>query len=270
MLAEGPESRGVGRPRAGSAMSPRVFVLLLCGVLVGAAACGGPMGYGGPPLFAHQDGYVDLTPQYGNLISAAGIPCYGRASYILPGLAGPPGPRGLAGAAGGPGVAGPPGPAGPSGVAGPTGAAGPPGPPGGAGPAGPQGPQGPMGPAGSPGPRSDAGRWVTMDNVQFEYKRADIQPKCRDKIAKLADWMKDKRVVSLGLDGHVDDAKANDFIPGLGVRRAMAVRAALIDAGVARDRISVGPFGARTPLCVEGSDECRALNRRVEVLATRI
>jgi outer membrane protein OmpA-like peptidoglycan-associated protein len=109
-----------------------------------------------------------------------------------------------------------------------------------------------------------------MENIQFEYMRADIQSKCADKIAKLAGWMKDNPTASIALDGHVDDTKANDFDPSLSARRVQAVRAALVAAGVAPARISDGAFGARRPLCAEATVNCLALNRRVEVLSAEL
>ena len=120
------------------------------------------------------------------------------------------------------------------------------------------------------GPRSDLGTtWVSMENVHFQPGRAEIQPRCAEKIAKLATWLKEDRRVVVALDSHVDDAKANDFIPDLGVRRAQAVREALIAAGVSAERVSIGVFGSPKPVCGETSDECLAFNRRVEVLAAR-
>jgi len=187
-----------------------------------------------------------------------------------PGPAGPAGPQGPAGSAGPPGPAGPSGVVGPPGLAGPSGVAGPPGvtgPPGLAGPPGVAGAQGITGLRGPQGPRG--GAWTSLENVQFEYRRADIQQKCEEKIAKLAVWMNDNRGVSIGLDGHVDDANANDNDPTLSARRVQAVRGALIAAGVAPNRIWVGTFGARAPVCREATDACRELNRRVEVLAAK-
>jgi len=106
-----------------------------------------------------------------------------------------------------------------------------------------------------------------MENIQFEYMRADIQSKCADKIAKLAAWMKDNPTASIALDGHGDDTQANDFDPSLSARRVQAVRAALVAAGVPSSRISDGAFGARRPVCADTTAECLVLNRRVEVLS---
>jgi len=148
-----------------------------------------------------------------------------------------------------------------------------PGPAGSAGPGGPGGPAGPAGPAGRPGVPGSGGsggsadQWTSMENIQFEFRQAAIQSQCTDKIAKLAAWMNEHPQVVIGLDGHVDDVKANDNDPTLSTRRVEAVRGALIAAGIAPGRISAGDFGARAPVCREATDACLALNRRVEVLA---
>jgi len=107
-----------------------------------------------------------------------------------------------------------------------------------------------------------------VENVQFEFKQAAIQSKCTDKIAKLVTWMNANPTVTVGLDGHVDDARANDNDPTLSARRVSAVRQALITAGIAPGRISSGDFGARVPLCRNVGENCLSLNRRVEILAS--
>jgi peptidoglycan-associated lipoprotein len=111
--------------------------------------------------------------------------------------------------------------------------------------------------------------WTAMDSVQFEAGRADIQPRCAEKIAKLAAWMTIDRHVVISLDGHQNDAVVNDNDPTLGARRVQAVREALIAAGVAPNRIIVGEFGARPAICRGPVENCLALSRRVDVHAAR-
>jgi outer membrane protein OmpA-like peptidoglycan-associated protein len=216
---------------------------LVAGLLAAVAGCG-TVGYTGPKLYAYQDGYVDQAA-HGNGLVYDGLPCQPRASYIQPGPAGAAGP---AGPAGSPGVAGPAGPVGPAGI---------------------RGPQGPAGPAGAPGPRGSlepGGNWRSVENVQFEYKQAAIQSKCAEKIAKLVAWMNANPQVVIGLDGHIDDAQANDNDPTLSARRVAAVRQALITAGVASSRITAGNFGSAQPVCRDHTEKCLSLNRGVEVL----
>lgn len=228
--------------------------LLATALTLAVAGCAN-VGYDGPPLYSYEGGYTDQGVTPGRGIST-GIPCYPRASYVLAGLPGPAGPAGLAG---------PTGPRGPGGLQGPAGPAG---------PAGPQGPTGPGGLQGPMGPRSklqtSPARWSSMENIQFEFRRAEIQPKCADKIAKLAAWIHENPQASIALDGHADDINVNDHDPALSARRVQAVRAALVAAGVAPSRIRDGAFGARRSLCVDATDNCLELNRRVEVLSSAV
>src|SRR3972149_6964785 len=67
------------------------------------------------------------------------------------------------------------------------------------GPAAGGGPRGPQGPEGPRGQQGAIGKWTSMENVQFESGRAEIQAKCADKIAKLATWMNENRQVVIAL-----------------------------------------------------------------------
>ena len=214
---------------------------LVIGFMLAAAGCSS-VGYVGPDrMYAYNDGYVEIP--------GFSAPCHPNKAYLLPGPAGPSGPAGSPGPRGSGGPGGPAGPAGPAGSPGPT------------GPTGPMGPRGDL--QGAPA------AWTSMDNVQFQWQRADIQAKCDLKIAKLAAWVKENPTVSLALDGHSADARANDEDSTLAARRVGAVRGALVAAGVAPGRISDGSYGRRELPCSRDTNECREMNRRVEILAAR-
>jgi outer membrane protein OmpA-like peptidoglycan-associated protein len=217
---------------------------LVIGFMFAAVGCAS-IGYDGPDrMYAYNDGYVEIP--------GFSMPCHPNTAYLLPG------PAGLRGPAGSPGPVGPVGPAGPAGQSGPSGLPG---------PVGPTGPSGPMGPRGDLQGAPNA--WTSVDNVQFQWQRAEIQPKCELKIAKLASWLKEDPTVSLALDGHGNDAQANDEDATVAARRVGAVRVALVAAGIAAGRISDGVYGRSGPLCRDNSTVCRELNRRVEILAIR-
>ena len=101
-----------------------------------------------------------------------------------------------------------------------------------------------------------------MDNVSFEFKSAGIQPKCAEKIAKLATWMNDNQPAVISLDGHGTDK----YNQALSERRVNTVRDALMKAGVARDKIQTGAFGEMRLKCQEATEACWQSDRRVEVL----
>jgi len=46
------------------------------------------------------------------------------------------------------------------------------------------------------------------------------------------------------------------------------VRAVLVERGIDARRIHVGDFGERQPVCTVSTEQCRSLNRRIEVLFT--
>jgi len=65
--------------------------------------------------------------------------------------------------------------------------------------------------------------------------------------------------------GHTDDGGTAAYNHDLSYRRARAVAAALIERGVAEDRIEYEGRGATEPLAPNDSPEGRAMNRRVEL-----
>ena len=112
-------------------------------------------------------------------------------------------------------------------------------------------------------------QWVSLENVHFEHRSAAIEPKCAQKLARLAGWMNENPDVLLVLDGHAGLPGIDDATPALSNRRVIAVRDALVGQGVASGRIYAAPLGEKVLLCHEQSELCEYRNRRVEILFTR-
>ena len=191
---------------------------------------------------AYQSGYIAPDGAW----VAKGEPyakgtCQSNAPYVM----GPAGPVGLVGA---PGLAG---------VSGPAGAVGP------AGPAGPPGVAGPIGPVGLTG----ASGWSSMENINFKYRSADLQQKCKDKLATLAVWMQNHPKAQVALDAHSGEADDRGY--ALASQRVIVVKDELVRLGVSPERISTGSYGRQVPVCNQTTETCLELNRRVEILAVR-
>ncbi len=261
-------------PRAQTTIMHHAIPSLLAAVAIFAVAgcasspSGTPRwGYDGPDLdpnwygqkfYASSDGYAALD--YTNLDDYHVIlPCTPQPKLVLPG---PPGAAGAAGPAGPPGIAGPAGPPGPPGGPGLPGPAGPPGPPGPAGAPGPPGPPGPRGPQGPPG------RSASLHAIHFAAAQADVRAQCQDKIDLVAQWARQHSGERLVLQGYLDDHESEARDRGLAERRVRAVRQALVAAGVEAARIQVGHDVPFAPVCLDGSERCRELNRRVEIKLT--
>ena len=161
------------------------------------------------------------------------------------------------------------GPAGPIGMTGPQGPQGQPGATGVAGVQGPGGPQGVTGPEGVKGRQGAQRPWVTFADFLFDFDRSSIRGSETGKIDKVNQYMKENPSVEIGLDGHADPRGTHQYNQPLSQRRVDAVKAALMSAGIASDKITTGAFGETQLKCSEATEECWQRDRRVEVLVRR-
>jgi outer membrane protein OmpA-like peptidoglycan-associated protein len=67
------------------------------------------------------------------------------------------------------------------------------------------------------------------------------------------------------IEGHTDSSGSATFNRNLSLHRAEAVRAALIERGLAPRRVFIEGFGASRPLADNATDEGRERNRRIEI-----
>ena len=161
------------------------------------------------------------------------------------------------------------GPAGPMGMTGPQGLQGQPGPTGVAGVQGPGGAQGVTGPEGVKGRQGPQRPWVTFADFLFDFDRSAIRNSETAKIDKVNQYMKENPNIEIGLDGHADPRGTHAYNQPLSQRRVDAVKAALLSAGIASDKITTGAFGETQLKCSEATEECWQRDRRVEVLVRR-
>lgn len=73
----------------------------------------------------------------------------------------------------------------------------------------------------------------------------------------------------LRVEGHTDNTGSSEFNEQLSRRRAEAVRAALIQRGVAPNRILAAGYGQARPIGDNATEEGRAQNRRIEIRIVR-
>ena len=139
------------------------------------------------------------------------------------------------------------------------------------GPAGPTGPAGAQGPAGPAGPLAQAGaakQWSSFKDFLFDTDKSDIRANETSKVTDVAAYMKQNPSVQVGIDGYADPRGTDPYNQALSERRVNAIRDALVNAGVASDKIKTGAFGEQRLLCNESTAACWQSDRRVEVLIT--
>ncbi|EOH1891262.1 OmpA family protein, partial [Campylobacter coli] len=75
--------------------------------------------------------------------------------------------------------------------------------------------------------------------------------------------------VSITVEGNCDEWGTDEYNQALGLKRAKAVKEALIAKGVNADRIAVKSYGETNPVCTEKTKACDAQNRRAEFKLSR-
>lgn len=99
--------------------------------------------------------------------------------------------------------------------------------------------------------------------VYFGYDSFEVSGGEMAKIDQVAAAMKGSSR-NLIVAGFTDDRGTEEYNRGLGERRALAVRQALIKAGVAADRVQTVSFGEEMPADPGSGEAAWAKNRRAE------
>ena len=102
--------------------------------------------------------------------------------------------------------------------------------------------------------------------IHFDIDKAAIQPGAEPLLDDIAMALKNFPDWNLRIVGHTDstgDANANI---ALSLARADAIKAALIERGVAASRLLSAGLGQRNPVATNETAEGKALNRRVELV----
>jgi len=114
------------------------------------------------------------------------------------------------------------------------------------------------GAAGSAGVNGSDGQLVS---ILFDYDKFNIREDMQESMTKNTLLVKGK---SIKLEGNCDEFGSDEYNFALGLKRANAVKAALVNSGVSADAITMASFGESNPVCLEKTQECWAKNRRVD------
>jgi peptidoglycan-associated lipoprotein len=101
-----------------------------------------------------------------------------------------------------------------------------------------------------------------LQDVLFDYDKADISPQEETKLRNGAAWLKQNPTVRFTIEGHCDERGSDEYNIGLGDLRANAVKEFLVSQGVAAARMNTVSYGEERPLCRDQSETCFTSNRR--------
>ena len=114
--------------------------------------------------------------------------------------------------------------------------------------------------------QTDRGMVVTIGDVLFDTDRAEIKPGGQRSMDKLVAFLQAYPMRRALVEGFTDSTGGSDHNLALSTRRAEAVRAALVGAGVGADRIRTLGLGEQYPVAGNAEAGGRQMNRRVEIV----
>jgi outer membrane protein OmpA-like peptidoglycan-associated protein len=114
--------------------------------------------------------------------------------------------------------------------------------------------------------QTERGMVVTLGDVLFDSGQSRLLPGGTRNMVKLADFFKRNPERSASIEGYTDSIGSDSANYLLSERRAGAVMSALVNLGVAADRLSTRAHGAEMPVADNGTSVGRQMNRRVEIV----
>ena len=102
-------------------------------------------------------------------------------------------------------------------------------------------------------------------DLYFEVGRKGLSDEARKELQEDAALLKGDENLGVLIQGYTDQQGSAGYNLTLGRKRAEAVKTELIRAGVAEHQIKVVSLGKEGALCIDSSDVCRRMNRRVHL-----
>jgi len=121
-------------------------------------------------------------------------------------------------------------------------------------------------PAPMPAPKATQAVIAKSYLVFFDFDKSNITPEAEKIIEQAAANAKSSKATSISLTGHTDAAGSEKYNMALSLRRANAVKAALVKLGIPDSEISVVGKGKSDPLVATKDGVREPQNRRVQIL----
>lgn len=107
-------------------------------------------------------------------------------------------------------------------------------------------------------------------DIYFEVGRKGLTDDAKAILATQADLAKNDPDLGILVQGHTDQQGSISYNNKLGLMRAEKVKEYLVDQGVSDQAIKVVSLGKDGALCLDNSDVCRNMNRRVHLEIRKI
>jgi peptidoglycan-associated lipoprotein len=106
---------------------------------------------------------------------------------------------------------------------------------------------------------------IVHSDIYFEVGRKGLTDEAKSILAAQAEILKKDADWGLLVQGYTDQQGSASYNKKLGLMRAEKVKEHLVGLGVSDQAIKVVSFGKEGVLCIDNSDVCRHMNRRVHL-----
>lgn len=115
--------------------------------------------------------------------------------------------------------------------------------------------------------QTERGMVMTLGgDILFEVDQAELTPGGAQRVARLAEFLRDFPERNVLIEGHTDSTGSANYNLDLSLRRANAVQDFLISHGIEPSRIAARGYGQDVPLAPNDTAAGRQQNRRVEIV----
>ena len=109
---------------------------------------------------------------------------------------------------------------------------------------------------------------IALYGIYFDTDKTVVKRQSKPTLDEIAKLLRAQPALNVVIVGHTDSQGAYDYNMSLSQRRAAAVAAALVSGyGIAQARLRTAGVGYLAPVGSNASEDGRALNRRVELVA---
>lgn len=111
---------------------------------------------------------------------------------------------------------------------------------------------------------SEAQFHANVQDLFFDYDSYTLRPEASASISAAARYLTSHPAIRIVIGGYCDDRGSAEYNITLGENRANSAKTALVEAGVAPNRIRVVSYGKERQFCTEESESCWQQNRRAQ------
>ena len=109
-----------------------------------------------------------------------------------------------------------------------------------------------------------------FEAVYFDYDSPQLNPSEQGKVDAVVAYLQQNPTHGVVVEGHCDERGSNEYNLALGERRSLAVRAAMVSAGVDGARVQTRSYGEERAVAFGHDESAWRLNRRAEFTFTQM